>query len=62
MKTFERIEHRKGDARDIANMTGISISTVNSILSGRRNPNTPSGERVLKALAMLVKVRNTKVD
>ncbi len=62
MKSFERIEHRKGDARDISNMTDISISTVNSILSGRRNPDTDSGKRILIALDKLKQVRNMKIE
>ena len=61
MPHFKKIKHEIGDVKTIAKMTAISERTVSAILNGHRNPDTPKGKKILKALAVLNNVRNQKV-
>ncbi|MFP5471510.1 MAG: hypothetical protein ACLGGV_07920 [Bacteroidia bacterium] len=54
MAEFPIIEHEIGDGKSIHKMTSIPEDTIYSILQGKRNCNTPTGERILKALENLL--------
>lgn len=51
-----------GDYNTIHKMTGVSISSINKMMQGGRNINTPTGAKVLKAAKKIIKARQDLIQ